>query len=91
MDYQTRQYIAVEGRPGLRIIDMARRRRRVRLPPARFFFDGVEYTATHKYIIHDKLNATVTHSDGPRPVPMPGGQEWYEVANCYGEIHDSGF
>ena len=58
---------------------------------ARFFFDGIEYTATHRYIIHDKLNHTVTHSDGPRPAPMTGGQDWYEVANCYGEIHDSGF
>jgi hypothetical protein len=39
----------------------------------------------------DKINGTVTHSDGPRPAPMPGGQEWYEVANCFGEIHDSGY
>jgi len=92
MDFQTRQQVPVAGRPGRLIVDMTGRRRpRTMLPRARFFFDGIEYTPTHRYIIHDKLNGTVTHSDGPRPAPMTGGQEWYEVANCFGEIHDSGY
>ena len=60
-------------------------------PSAEFYFDGELQTPTHAYIVFDKLNHEVIHSDGPRPSPMPNGQEWYRVAGCVGEIHESGF
>lgn len=42
------------------------------------------------YLVLDRLNNQVTYETGPRPDPMPDGEEWYDVSTLVDSPHVSG-
>ena len=103
MDFQTRQHIGVDGRPGRRIVDMSRRAKRAP-PPPRFsgkaivggwITTGLNSDPSKPWIKVDLTGdppsvTQETEYTGPAG-RFPDSEEWYEKATTYGDIHITRF
>jgi len=58
------------------------------------YVNGVKYTLNLddilpfvKVSLNPTGGANVVFSEGPMPAPFPDGEEWYEMAHTFGDIH----
>ena len=50
-------------------------------------YQPVRSKAWIRVLVNKSDSTTVTYNDGPAPDPFPPNEEWFEVANTYGDIH----